>query len=271
MVQKLTKEAQIGAGSISASRKRLYSDCHTHWHEFYEIEYVIDGDGLCDINSQRFSMRSGKLFFMTPVDFHAVKTCGAEVINIMFSADMATPEYLAPFTALTVPKAISVPPYMKNFVETVLLEITNNQGDLRLCSALIDALLLKLSETFAAFCGDSSYTLSQKMCFFIINHFRERVTLDDIANAAGVTPTYASAVFKAQMQTGFKTYLSNLRFDYAKKLLLYSNLTVQQICIDSGFDDYPNFIRRFKARFGMSPTEFRKNQLKTNNYNVNTR
>lgn len=258
VIIKLTKEAEIGAGSISASKKRLNGDCATHWHEFYEIEYVLDGHGRCDINSQTFEMKSGMLFFMTPADFHTVKSADATVINIMFSSDMATPSYLAPYTALDVAKAISVTPQTQPFIETILHEIVENKSNRRLCSALIDALLLKSSESFAVFCGDNTYSLSQKMCFYIINHFREKISLEDMANAIGVTPTYASAVFKEQMRTGFKNYLNNMRFDYAKKLLRYSALSVQQICADSGFDDYPNFIRRFKERFGVSPTQYRE-------------
>ena len=45
---------------------------------------------------------------------------------------------------------------------------------------------------------------------------------------------------------------------YAKKLLEHSSLTVSQVCRESGFDDYPNFVRRFSARFGSSPSKMRK-------------
>ena len=98
------------------------------------------------------------------------------------------------------------------------------------------------------------------MTFYIINHFREKIGLNDIAAAVGITPNYASAVFKEEMQINIKKYLDDMRFNYAKKLLIYSDLTVQQICNDSGFEDCPNFIRRFKAKFGMPPIEFRKAQ-----------
>ncbi len=195
---------------------------------------------------------------MTPVDFHSVKTQNATAINIMFSADMATPSYLAPFAELDILKGMVIPPQTQDFVEAILQEIVNCQGNINLCCCLIDSLLLKLSESFKIVANDNTYSLSQKMRFFIINNFKGKITLDDMAKAAGVTPTYASAVFKAEMQIGYKTFLNNLRFDYAKKLLCHSQFTVQQICIESGFDDYPNFIRRFKERFGVSPTEFRK-------------
>ena len=66
-----------------------------------------------------------------------------------------------------------------------------------------------------------------------------------------------------------KEYLNNLRFEYAKKLLTESELTVQEVCDSCGFDDYPNFIRRFKNRFNMSPMQYKKAffENETNNKN----
>ena len=98
------------------------------------------------------------------------------------------------------------------------------------------------------------------MQFYIINHFREKVTLEDVAKYVGLTPTYASAVFKKEMDTNFKKYLNDLRFSYAKKLLTCSDMSVTQICGECGFEDYPNFIRRFRERFGMSPSQVRQKQ-----------
>ncbi len=263
MIIKLSKEKEIGSGSISASKKQLNGDCATHWHEFYEIEYVIDGCGECFVNSQSFEMKSGMLFFMTPVDFHTIKRADATVINVMFSSEMATKDVLVPFTSSTTPKAMEILPENRSFIETILEEIVKNKNKIQFCEALIDALLLKLAYNFKLRGKDASYSPSQKMTFYIINHFREKVTLNDIAAAAGLTPSYASAVFKQEMQINFKEYLDNIRFDYAKKLLIYSNRTVQQVCLDSGFEDYPNFIRRFKLRFGEAPTKYRKKHLKT--------
>ena len=260
MIVKLTKEAEIGNGSISASKKHLNSDCATHWHEFYEIEYVLNGSGECQINNSCFEIKNGMLFFMTPVDFHTVKGADATVINIMFSSEMTTQKNLLPFTNLVAPKAIEITSENCGFIETVLEEVIENKNNPQYCSALIDVLLLKLTERLNVVTQDKEYNHSQKMTFYIINHFREKIGLNDVAAAVGITPNYASAVFKEEMQINIKKYLDDMRFDYAKKLLIYSDLTVQQICNDSGFEDCPNFIRRFKAKFGMPPIEFRKAQ-----------
>lgn len=258
MVRKLTKEKELGIGNVSASKKHLHRDCLVHWHEFYEIEYVLDGEGTCSINEQTYPLHHGTLFFMTPVDLHSVKTNDSTVINIMFSTDMISPDVLSPYTTINAPKAIEIKQDDLHFIESILFEIVKSQKNVKLCSSLMSVLLIKLKDYLTISKKDTHHTLSQKMCFYIINHFREKITLSDVAKAVGITPVYASKIFKAQTQIGFKEYLNNLRFEYAKKLLAESELTVQQICDNCGFEDYPNFIRRFKNRFNMSPTKYKK-------------
>lgn len=258
MIRKYRKEQNIGEKSISASRKWLNGEGDTHWHDFYEIEYVIRGSGICNLNGREFPFSDGMLFFMTPADFHCVKTGGAEIINLMFVADLATPDCLAPLTSRCTPKSLSVPEETRPFLMMLLEEIVANQDRLTYCSALIDSLLLKLSQSLPAVFESNWNSASQKMHFYILNHFRDKLSLEDVAGYAGLTPAYASAVFKKEMQMGFKAYLNELRFDYAGKLLLHSDMTVAQICRESGFEDYPNFIRRFKQHFGLTPTQLRE-------------
>ena len=269
MIKKLSKETELGKSNISASKKQLHNDCFIHWHEFYEIEYVLEGSGTCTINEQDYDMEYGTLFLMTPVDLHSVKTENAKIINIMFSADAISPDPLSPYTAIGIPKAVRIPKEDLTFVESVLFEIVKNPKNEKLCSSLIEVLLIKLKECFAVSQNEARHSLSQKMCFFIINHFREKITLSDVAKSVNVTNVYASKIFKAQTQTGFKEYLNNLRFEYAKKLLTESELTVQEVCDSCGFDDYPNFIRRFKNRFNMSPMQYKKAFFEANKAECN--
>ncbi len=267
MVSKLTKEKELGFGNISASKKHLDCDCQVHWHEFYEMEYVLEGEGECSINEQTYPLNHGTLFFMTPVDLHSVKTDDSTVINIMFSTDMVSPDVLSPYTATDALKAMKIDEEDLPFIESILFEIVKSQKNAKLCSTLMSALLIKLEGYLTACEKSPHHTISQKMSFFIINHFREKITLSDVAKAVGITPVYASKIFKEQTQMGFKKYLNNLRFEYAKKLLNESELTVQQICDNCGFEDYPNFIRRFKKRFNMSPTKYKKTYFEKNDCN----
>ena len=81
-------------GVLSAARKELCGEYSEHSHEFFEIEYMIDGSGQYVVDDVSYPIRKGALFFMTPVSFHRVATPGAEIFNVMFSFDLCDTEML---------------------------------------------------------------------------------------------------------------------------------------------------------------------------------
>lgn len=258
MLPWLEENTTLGNAGISSSRKWISGSFEAHWHKFYEIEYVISGTGRYTINEQSFPLEPGMLYFMTPTDFHSVYTKKAEIINVMFSESLITSSHLLPFTRHGAPKTLLIPGDLQPFFMTLLEEVVQVQSDRTYSSALLDCLLLKLSRSFLSYELDTWNNTSQQIHFFLINHFRDNISLEDAANYVGLTPTYISAVFKKEMGMTFKKYLDELRFSYARKLILYSDMSVTQVCAESGFEDYPNFLRRFKEHFHVTPTQMRK-------------
>ena len=259
MIPGFSKETFLPNGAVSASRKWISGSGKEHWHDFYEIEYIISGSGDYVIDGKSFPIESGMLYFMTPIDFHNVHTDRSQIINVMFSESILTPAHLVPFSCQAAPKAFPIPEEMRPFIMTLLEEIVQYQEQPVYCAALLDCLLLKLAHQLLPLEESSWNQTAQKIHYYIINHFREKVTLEDVAQYVGLTPAYVSAVFKKEMNINFKKYLNELRFTYARKLLQYSDMSVTQICGECGFDDYPNFIRRFKEHFGITPSQMRMN------------
>ena len=257
-MKRFLKREHIGKEDFSVTKKYIDEDYSTHFHEFYEIEYVCSGSGSCTLNGQPFAFENGMLFFMTPLDYHSVSSSGAEIFNVMFSEQFVDFSYIEPFLRHSTPKSVVIDGKERLFFESILSEMTQNRKDTRYQSALLGCLLIKLSGMFSV--GDQS-TLNKpvsKMLFYALNHFQEKATLDAAADFAGLTPAYASLLFKKEMQISFKEYLDSLRFDHAEKLLVCSKLSVAEICAKSGFEDVPNFFRRFRVRYGMTPIQFRK-------------
>lgn len=88
--------------------------------------------------------------------------------------------------------------------------------------------------------------------------FLESVSLDELANIAGVHPVYLARAFRKSFGCSIGTYARKLRIEHAKKLLVSSNNTLGEIAIYSGFSDQSHFTRMFKAAIGMTPSQFRK-------------
>lgn len=256
MREQFLKTEYIESEEITAVRKNIDGNYRAHWHEFYEIEYVVSGDGNCMIDDERYALEHGMLFFMTPVNLHTVDAKKVDLYNLHFSSTVCNPSYLLSITSSNFPRAFKISPKDMPFVETTLKELTENIEDKHFSSLLLNSLVAKLIKS-ADKTNTSRLSPVALAELYIINKFRDNISLSDVAKYAGFSPTYFSAIFKKETGKSFKEYTDNLRYEYAKKLLLHSDFTVLQICSESGFDEYTNFLRRFKLRFGVSPQKFR--------------
>lgn len=93
---------------------------------------------------------------------------------------------------------------------------------------------------------------------YIQKHYREKITLEEIARAAHLSVSRLCHLFGEQMQFTVFDYLAGLRVSRAKSLLLSTDRTCLQICYDSGFFNLSYFNRTFKQQTGMTPTQFRR-------------
>jgi AraC-like DNA-binding protein len=102
---------------------------------------------------------------------------------------------------------------------------------------------------------------------FIDAHLTEDFRLKDVAEAVHTSQFYFCKLFKAGTGINFSAYVSRLRIEHAKNLLLNPNLRVSEIAFASGFQSLTHFNRVFLKIFGQSPSQYRaklmgKNEVK---------
>ena len=93
---------------------------------------------------------------------------------------------------------------------------------------------------------------------YIHEHHTENVRLGDIAKAVNSSPFYFCKMFKKATGLNFTDYLSRIRIERAKNLLLNPNLRVSEIAFEVGFQSLTHFNRVFKNAVGQSPTRYRQ-------------
>jgi AraC-like DNA-binding protein len=84
------------------------------------------------------------------------------------------------------------------------------------------------------------------------------LNLEGAAQAAALSPSYFSRLFKEQMGRSFYNYLSTVRVSHAMEFLLTTDLPVSLIAGKCGFDSQSTFHRVFKAEAGCTPAAYRK-------------
>lgn len=96
------------------------------------------------------------------------------------------------------------------------------------------------------------------LCAYLDNSFREKLTLDQIAVRCSLSKFYMSREFKKYVGKSIFSYIIDLRIDLAQRLLRYSDMSVNEISEQVGFEDHNGFYRAFRQREDMSPSEYRK-------------
>ncbi len=92
---------------------------------------------------------------------------------------------------------------------------------------------------------------------FLVQHYKEPLVLQDIADFAGVSPFYLERQFKQATSETPREYLEKIRVDKAAHLLKNTSLTNLEICYEAGFRSPSNFYKVFRTVLDCSPSEFR--------------
>lgn len=101
--------------------------------------------------------------------------------------------------------------------------------------------------------------LLEELSSYINNHFSDtNLTLFKVADLFGYTKKYLSYLFKKRNGIKFTDYLTNLRIENAKNLLVTTKLSIGEIAKRSGFSDPFYFSKVFKSKTSQTPVEFRK-------------
>lgn len=118
--------------------------------------------------------------------------------------------------------------------------------------------------TFFKYGADTADTKHRNLIYAAIGYmqtkYREPLTLEQVADYIGYSPSYFSKVFKQETGNTFRTYLNYLRIEKSKSLLLSSQVPVSDICAMVAFEDQSYFSKVFKRFVGVTPDRYRKRE-----------
>jgi AraC-like DNA-binding protein/ligand-binding sensor protein len=92
---------------------------------------------------------------------------------------------------------------------------------------------------------------------YILNHYDERITLEDVAAHVAFSPSYLCVLLRKEMGQNFKSCLNRIRVEKSKTLFLDPNLNISAIAHRVGYSDHSYFARVFRKFEGVSPYEYR--------------
>ncbi|MBN6206359.1 helix-turn-helix domain-containing protein [Ralstonia pickettii] len=135
-----------------------------------------------------------------------------------------------------------------------------------------------LRDIFQAILDNQSVTSSNEINMilnYIEMHYKEGVSLEEVAEFIHLSPNYVSRLFKKEVQTTFVNYVTDRKIEHAKYLLKNTSQPVVNIAMELSFQEHTYFSKVFKKLVGQSPTEYRnqygkKESIASNYFNKKT-
>ncbi|UIO45169.1 AraC family transcriptional regulator [Brevibacillus brevis] len=238
----------------------------------YVFQYTISGSGRLDIGEKSYPLRAGKTFLVEVPSCHRYYFSGEsdhwEFVYITLVGSQATEcwEYIqangGPVLSIP-PEAKLVQLLLKIYQEVCEKRVT----DLYCSSAKAYEFVMECYRFMKNIDNPSKQVperISEAVCF-IQAHYKETISLGDIANAAGLSRYYLINLFREYLNTTPLQYITKLRIEKAMDLLTQTNLSVNDIALAIGYANANYFNKVFKKLIGTSPGQFRecKNSLPT--------
>lgn len=237
-----------------------------HYHDFYELEFILDGSARTTINSMDFELSRGMLLLIRPTDLHCYhiepgKTL--RVCTVRFLSTMLDGELLRRLTGVNplIGKLCDEYDFVCRYLEEINREFLSQDHSSRLIFAgAVQWLCIMLCRKVNSqpLCPVGCSRIAAAAADRINRSFFERLTVRGVANELGVSPNHLGKVFSEQMGIGFLEYLRRVRLIYALNRIISTNDTLKRIALESGFSSASIFTREFKNYYKRSPSELRE-------------
>ncbi|GAB3937421.1 AraC family transcriptional regulator [Mucilaginibacter myungsuensis] len=99
---------------------------------------------------------------------------------------------------------------------------------------------------------------------YSINNYMNKISLEEVAKVANISPNSFCRYFKANTGKTYSGFLLEYKVGVACKLLIEDKLSIQQICYESGFNNFAGFYKYFKKITGKTPHNYQKEFIAQN-------
>lgn len=242
-----------------------------HYHNYFEFFLTISDNVVHVINGEKQLLPAHSLVFIRPGDVHTyTKEGNYSFINVTFTID--TFEKLCLYLGKPTDRLSSnkMPPAVilddRDFSRVMTRLNSLNTIDIHDKQKMRLRMKLILTEVLSFFVDNQIEKSDDAHPLWLIElaGFAQKaeninMTLDDMSKLTGKSREHISRSFKKYYGVTVSEFMTEHKLNYCANLLLNTNLSVIDICYESGFQNLSWFYRKFKDNFGVTPVDFRKN------------
>lgn len=241
-----------------------------HMHDILTIEFITNKSAEHVINGKLYECHKGCLYLFTPIDMHQFTNIeqGFEGYLLSFLPELIQNRFDDKITYEKSPYFAVLNDESYNKVFFMFRNIMNEyekcgefeniivESSVSIIIAELFKNLIRDAKTLTTY-GRSDVLLRQAFRY-VRENFTQKIFVSDIASELKISESHFCRYFKEKVGVTFSKYVLNMRLDYAKNLILTSNLNMTEVCYECGIESISYFTKKFKEKFGYSPLQFRK-------------
>lgn len=253
-----------------------------HKHSYFEIIFILKGNGKHNINGNTFDYTEGDIFLLGPEDYHSFEIntitefCFVRFNDSIHQKQVGEKDGLWQQVVNTLLYTSSQgrgtivhnkQDKKKLFALLAVLEEENENQDSKyfdsIRTSLMQSMLIILARNLFEQAPPSNPLMKdsvEAILVYIKQHIYSpsNLTIEHLAEVFHYSPDYISIFFKRHTGESLKQYITKYKMKLIEIRLLYSQLTVGEIADEFGYIDESHFCKQFKKFTGTTPTAFRK-------------
>ncbi len=270
--------------SLVAARRDTLDHLYKHWHFHEELElvYIVKSHGVRFIGDHVDTFKAGDLVLLGSLLPHLWlndklyfedNSPGAEAIVIHVNKSVMDDNGLGFAELLTLKSLFNEANCGIHFrsydssIPLLIEKVLNSTGVDRIIQflklfkelSILENVEILSTPSFSSIHRKySSYRLSTTYDF-IANNFTRKISLDELADLAHMSPQGFCNYFKRKTRKTVFQYINELRIGYAKKLMIEDDVSISEAAFKSGFNSISFFNRLFRKATSLSPSEYKDN------------
>jgi len=253
-----------------------------HYHNNYEISFITEGSGKRIVGDSIEEFQPGDLVFIgcnLPHVWIANKESSTpsnrtlEMVFLQFTSDflssglMSLPEFRNIKRALDLSeRGIQIVGNTLNEVSELMLQLPYLESFDRMLHFFRMMDIIGRSKTNIQLASKEYLKLrfntgNKRIAIiheYLMKNYREDVNLKKLADLVNMAEGSLCRFFKMNMGITLFEYLNKIKTDFACKLLMDQDMSIMDVCFDSGFNNVSHFNKQFKKITGVTPSEYRK-------------
>ncbi len=239
--------------------------CVSHTHEHTEIFYIIGGTGLFQIEGQQHQVNVNDIIIVNPDIAHAEVSINSQSLEYIVlgigGIKLATGKHSnGQYCILNHHESTEISGCLWNILREMEQKNTGFQDVCQACMEMLVIRLMRITDLSVA--TEPQITSGNQQCAavkrYIDLHFKESLTLDQLADKAHINKYYLIHTFKEEYGVSPINYMITRRIVESKYLLAETDLTLTQIAQLLGFSSPSYFSQAFRKTQGVSPIDYRK-------------